>query len=47
MYSNDEWRQALGRPGMTDAEIEEFRADLDVFLSKFLDEYLREEFQED
>ncbi len=43
MLSNDEWRQALGKPDMTDKEIEEFRRGLHVFINDFLDDYLKED----
>ncbi len=47
MFSNDDWRKALGQQGMTDREIEEFRQSLHSFLNTFLDDYFRDEFKED
>lgn len=42
MLTNDEYRTMLGRPNMKDAEINEFRSDLHVFLHQFLDDFFRD-----
>ena len=42
MLINDDWRAAMGHPDRTDTEIDEFLADLDVFLRQFLDDYFKE-----
>ncbi len=47
MPSNEEWRKLLARDDLTDAEIAEFVQDLRNFLSQFLDDYFRDEFEPD
>ena len=44
MRSTDEWRRLLGRPDLSDDEVEDLLTDLDSFLNAFLDDYLRVEF---
>ena len=45
--SNDDYRRILGQPDLTDEEVEEIRVSLRRFISVFLDDYFREEFQTD
>ncbi len=47
MLSIEDCRTLLGRDDMTDTEVAEFLQDLRNFLSQFLDEYFREEFEKD
>ena len=47
MLTNDEYRRMLGRPDISDAELNLFLADLRGFLSAFLDDYFQEEFLPD
>ena len=47
MPTNEEWRRMLGREDLTDAEVDEFVHGLRQFLGRFLDEYLRDEFEPD
>jgi hypothetical protein len=39
MLTNDDYRQLLKRPDMSDKEVTEFRTDLEIFLNEVLDEY--------
>lgn len=47
MLSIEECRKLLGREDLTDAEVAEFLQDLRNFLSQFLDDFFRDEFQSD
>jgi hypothetical protein len=47
MFTNDEWREALGQPNLKDVEVEEFVTALRAFLGQILDHYFREEFELD
>lgn len=47
MLSIEECRELMGRPDLTDEEIAQFLADLDVFLNHVLDDYLRDAFGTD
>ena len=44
--STEECRELLDRDDMTDKEIEELLSGLRSFLSRFLDDYFKEEFTE-
>lgn len=46
MLSNDEYRRLLGRPDMTDQEVELLRRDLVAVLSRFVDDEFQDEFTE-
>ncbi len=47
MPTNDEHREMLERPDLSDKEVDEFRRDLQAFISQFLDHYFRKEFEPD
>jgi hypothetical protein len=47
MLSLEEWKKLLARDDMTDAEVAEFVEDLRAFLNQFLDDFLREEFEDE
>lgn len=46
MPTNDEWRQILG-PDISEKELDEFLVSLRGFIGAFLDDYFREEFDDD
>lgn len=46
MPTRDEWRQVLG-PSLTEKEVDEFIAGIQVIINQVLDEYFREEFEPD
>jgi hypothetical protein len=47
MPTNDEWRKALGRPDLSNKEVEEFAQGIRNLIAQHLDHYFREEFEPD
>lgn len=47
MLTIEECRRLLGRPDWSDEDVKEFLADLDVFLSRILDDFFRDELEGD
>ena len=47
MLSLEEYRRLLGDEKMSDKEIAELRDNLSIYVSKFLDDYFKDEIRDD